>query len=222
MTRARDVANIDGLLTTTGDTYYASAAGTPARLGVGTTGQVMTVAAGVPSWATAATPASGMVFLNRTTFSNVANVDIDYFSSSYYNYIVVIERIYAATASDDMWMQLRAAGVTDTSAMYYCATQQLNYAGLTATLLSSAATKFQLFLDNGSTYVGTRAFLHFNQVGNSSELASFNGTWQSGDIAATGFIGGSTANANTWTGFRLLSASTNITGAVSVYGLAKA
>ena len=34
MTRARDVANIDGLLTTTGDTYYASAAGTPTRLGV--------------------------------------------------------------------------------------------------------------------------------------------------------------------------------------------
>ena len=55
MTRARDVANIDGLLTTTGDTYYASAAGTPARLGVGTTGQVMTVAAGLPSWATPAT-----------------------------------------------------------------------------------------------------------------------------------------------------------------------
>jgi hypothetical protein len=56
MTRARDVANIDGLLTTTGDTFYASAAGTPARLGVGTTSQVLTVAAGVPSWAT---PASG-------------------------------------------------------------------------------------------------------------------------------------------------------------------
>jgi hypothetical protein len=60
MTRARDVANIDGILTTTGDTYYASAAGTPARLGVGTTGQVMTVAAGVPSWAT---PASGTTFV---------------------------------------------------------------------------------------------------------------------------------------------------------------
>jgi len=55
MTRARDVANIDGLLTTTGDTYYASAAATPARLGVGSTGQVLTVASGVPSWATPAT-----------------------------------------------------------------------------------------------------------------------------------------------------------------------
>jgi hypothetical protein len=62
MTRARDVANIDGLLTTTGDTYYASAAGTPARLGVGTTGQVMTVAAGVPSWATPGGGSSGPAF----------------------------------------------------------------------------------------------------------------------------------------------------------------
>jgi len=56
MTRARDVANIDGILTTTGDTFYASAAATPARLGVGSTGQVLTVASGVPSWAT---PSSG-------------------------------------------------------------------------------------------------------------------------------------------------------------------
>ena len=54
MTRARDVANIDGLLTTTGDTYYASAAGTPARLGIGSTGQVLTVASGLPSWAASA------------------------------------------------------------------------------------------------------------------------------------------------------------------------
>ena len=56
MTRARDVANIDGLLTTTGDTYYASAAGTPARLGIGSSAQVLTVSGGVPSWAT---PAGG-------------------------------------------------------------------------------------------------------------------------------------------------------------------
>jgi hypothetical protein len=56
MTRARDVANIDGLLTTTGDTYYASAAGTPARLGIGSTGNVLTVSGGVPTWSA---PAGG-------------------------------------------------------------------------------------------------------------------------------------------------------------------
>lgn len=44
------------LLTTTGDTIYASSANTPARLAVGSTGQVLTVAGGVPTWAT---PAAG-------------------------------------------------------------------------------------------------------------------------------------------------------------------
>jgi hypothetical protein len=41
-------------LTTTGDTIYASAANTPARLAIGSTGQVLTVAGGVPTWAAAA------------------------------------------------------------------------------------------------------------------------------------------------------------------------
>lgn len=54
------MAQIDALfaartkaLTATGDLLYASAANTPARLPVGSTGQVLTVAGGVPSWAAA-------------------------------------------------------------------------------------------------------------------------------------------------------------------------
>ena len=43
-------------LTTTGDLVYASAANTPARLGIGSTGQVLTVSGGVPAWSA---PASG-------------------------------------------------------------------------------------------------------------------------------------------------------------------
>lgn len=41
-------------LTTTGDLLYASAANTLARLGIGSTGQVLTVSGGVPTWAAAA------------------------------------------------------------------------------------------------------------------------------------------------------------------------
>ena len=40
-------------LTTTGDLYYASAANTPARLPIGSTNQVLTVAGGVPTWGSA-------------------------------------------------------------------------------------------------------------------------------------------------------------------------
>ena len=42
-------------MTTTGDIIYSSSGSTPARLGIGTTGQVVTVASGLPSWATPAT-----------------------------------------------------------------------------------------------------------------------------------------------------------------------
>jgi hypothetical protein len=54
----------NSLTTTTGDTIYASSANTPARLAVGTTGQVLTVAGGVPTWATpeAGTTANDQAF----------------------------------------------------------------------------------------------------------------------------------------------------------------
>ena len=95
MTRARDVANIDGLLTTTGDTYYASAAGTPARLGIGSTGQVATVAGGVPTWATPVT--GGMTLLSTTTLSG-ASTTISSISQDYVNLFIVCKRISVGTA----------------------------------------------------------------------------------------------------------------------------
>src|ERR1700677_1313759 len=41
-------------MTTTGDMIYETSASTAARLSVGTNGQVLTVAAGIPTWATTA------------------------------------------------------------------------------------------------------------------------------------------------------------------------
>jgi hypothetical protein len=47
-----DTTGMTNPMTTTGDTIYSSSGSTPARLGIGSTGQVLTVASGVPSWAT--------------------------------------------------------------------------------------------------------------------------------------------------------------------------
>ncbi len=96
MTRARDVANIDGVLTTTGDTYYASAAATPARLGIGSTGQVLTVAGGVPTWAT---PASGSITLLSTTSLSGSSTIISSISQSYQNLYLVIKGLYFTSTS---------------------------------------------------------------------------------------------------------------------------
>ena len=69
-----DTTGMTNPMTTTGDTIYSSSGSTPARLGIGSTGQVLTVAGGVPSWAT---PAGGATFVgvslyvtSSTTISN--------------------------------------------------------------------------------------------------------------------------------------------------------
>lgn len=46
------------VITTTGDIIYASAANTPARLGIGSSGQVLSVSGGVPIWSA---PAGGAI-----------------------------------------------------------------------------------------------------------------------------------------------------------------
>ena len=97
MTRARDVANIDGLLTTTGDTYYASAAGTPARLGIGSTDQVLKVSGGVPTWAT---PTSGgMTLLSTTTTNTGSAYTISSISQDYINLLLIWQGLACTAGS---------------------------------------------------------------------------------------------------------------------------
>ena len=69
-TRAQKTAQNLSTLTTAGDIAYASAAGVPARLGIGSTAQVLTVAAGVPAWTTASS--GGFTMASFTpTFTNL-------------------------------------------------------------------------------------------------------------------------------------------------------
>ena len=71
-------------MTTTGDILYASAANTPARLGIGSTGQSLVVAAGVPSWATPA--GVGMAVLaSGTTASGDGSLSLPSILGSYNN-----------------------------------------------------------------------------------------------------------------------------------------
>jgi hypothetical protein len=57
---AADTAGMTNPMTTTGDTIYSSSGSTPARLGIGTTGQVLAVTAGLPAWTTLASSAPTM------------------------------------------------------------------------------------------------------------------------------------------------------------------
>jgi hypothetical protein len=59
-----DNAGMTNPMTTTGDTIYSSSGSTPARLAIGSTGNVLTVAGGVPTWAAPAGAITSFSLLN--------------------------------------------------------------------------------------------------------------------------------------------------------------
>ena len=65
-------------MTTTGDIIYEASPTTAARLPIGSTGQVLTVSGGIPSWAT---PSTGAGTINRTDFTATAGQTV--FSVTY-------------------------------------------------------------------------------------------------------------------------------------------
>jgi hypothetical protein len=103
-----------------GDLIAATAADTPARLAVGTNGQVLTAdstAATGLAWATAATPA--FTKITSGTFSGVSSVSLpnSTFTSTYTNYkvVLIISSSSGATAINGRY---RASGTDNSSSIY--------------------------------------------------------------------------------------------------------
>jgi hypothetical protein len=108
-------------LTTTGDTLYASAANTPARLGIGSTGQVLTVASGLPSWATPSSGGMTLINAGGTTLSG-ASVTISSIPSTYTNLLIVLSNYYNTTGNAHIYIQFNA----DSGANYTYSSMFLN------------------------------------------------------------------------------------------------
>ena len=217
-----DAKTAKSTLSTTGDIYYASAANTPARLGIGSTGNVLTVASGIPSWAA---PAGGSLrLITRTTFSNVASQTFDsVFSSTYKVFQIVFEKVTAVTGTDDFHLQLRYGSTTNTDG-YASSAVRLPANSATWTNVSPGTDgAFVLLSQNiGETgYNGTSGIMYAFNIGNGSSQPSL-----IADTADVYNFGGqyriatSATTERSYTGFILKSSSTNISGTVAVYGLA--
>jgi len=92
--------------TTLGDIEYRSAtANTNTRLAIGSSGQVLTVAAGVPSWAT---PASGGMTSIASGSLSGSQVDLTGIAGTYKNLMLVVRNYDPANDTTSMRLRLNA------------------------------------------------------------------------------------------------------------------
>lgn len=103
----------NSLTTTTGDLIYAASANTPARLGIGSTSQVLTVAGGVPSWATPAA-GGGMTLLASGSLTG-GSVNLSSISQSYKSLVVFIR---GASISNNDEMAFTVNSLSSAYALY--------------------------------------------------------------------------------------------------------
>jgi hypothetical protein len=166
--------------------------------------------------------ASGMTLIQRSTFSNVAGTSTTFdgvFTSTYVSYLIAVENCSSSTNTDDLQFVFRVSG-SDAGGQHYGNLLQNTYNASTFVSTSSnAVNQITINGSQSSTYpfVGQ---INVSYVG-TSLLPAINGMGVEEDNTKLSLFYGYYATAITCTGFRLKSASTNISGTVAVYGLAK-
>ena len=169
----------DSLLTTTGDVIYASGASTPARLGIGSTGQVLAVSGGVPAWTTVSS--GGMTSLGTGTLSG-ATTTISSIPSGYVSLLLVVNNYYVSAAAR-CYVRLNgtasgytvALGLTGGSyAAVAASTVGLDMGGDTnvATTTNNGSYALQIFNYAGTNFKPMMATV-INSIPNSSGIYSY-------------------------------------------------
>ena len=136
-----DAKTAKATLTTTGDIYYASAANTPARLGIGSSAQVLTVAAGVPSWATPAAGGAGnMALITSGTMTSGSTLSITGLSS-YTDILFMVDSVQFTSTNEYARLTIN----NNTTANYARYTSQISTGqGITDISITSSGSNFPL------------------------------------------------------------------------------
>lgn len=210
-----------------GDLIGATAADTPARLAVGTNGQVLTADSTAGTGLAWATPSSGaLVLISRTSYSNVASQAFDsVFSSTYKSYLINIEKT-AGSANSNLLLQFRKNSTTVSTGSYYGNTFGYNYAGSVRNTASSGTTSLTIMTGQGDqTSRWSNAQIYANFVGytkTTGERSLINGIGLASEETWTTVIGGGLYDSglDNCNGFILSASTGNIYGTVSIYGVA--
>jgi hypothetical protein len=159
--------------TTLGDIEYrSSTANTNTRLGIGTTGQILTVAGGVPSWAAA--PSSGGMTLISTTSLTGASVTLSSIPQTYVSLYLVMSGLTNATGNGVNRLALNAVtNLTSTIGLYNISVSTRNDTRLelsdgSSTLRTDANNIFVVQIDNYTSSTSYKTGLTRGSILNSS------------------------------------------------------
>lgn len=209
-----------------GDLIVGTGADAFTRLAVGTNTHILTAdsaeATGM-KWAAAAGGGSGLTLIQRTSFSNVANTSTTFdgvFTSTYKFYQVVFEALHGVTADNDPILELLYSGTVQSAAYVGGAGASTYNTNTFSNVQNSGTNEYTFGTHIGNSTSVSTGIMWFSKVGNASERANINGLWFEPNDGKNRFLGVTVEQDRTYTGFRLKSSSTNITGTVAIYGLA--
>lgn len=194
---------------TKGDIVYASANNTLGGLGIGSTGQILTIASGVPAWTTATYPStagtSGNILTsNGTNFvsttpsgtgtvqliatgnaSNVASISFTNLSSTYAYYYVVLSNVQPVTNAATLNILVSTNnGSSYSNTAYYYAGTTANGAGTTGHITAANTAQFALTSSqSNASFDNLGGIFNILNPGQSSRLHQFN--YQFGWIDST-------------------------------------
>lgn len=203
-----------------GDLIAATAADTPARLAVGTNGQVLTAdstASTGLAWATVS--GSDIVRISTTSFSASSAVNLnDIFSTTYKNYMIMFN-ITSASGTGNLQSRMRVSGADNTTTNYYSVYDYIAASSATAgSTKKSAATEWQFtFVSDAQTAIPFTVSNPFETVQTFVAAPDF----FAGDgykVNAAGWF----SSVTSFTGMSFFPTTGTISGEVTVYGMKRA
>ena len=212
-----DTTGMTNPMTTTGDMVYSSSGSTPARLGIGTTGQVVTVAGGIPTWATPTVSASALTFIASASPSAAASQSFDNcFSATYQNYLIVMNMLNSV-GEDPLLFRMRASS-TDATGSDYDFIQEFVYS--TSQLISSTnnATSARCSIVAGT--VQSNVIVNINRPFDAAPTVVRGETaWYNGDNAMRKIGVAAVHNVSTsYDGITIFPNGGTMTGTIRIYG----
>ena len=204
--------------TTLGDIEYRSAtANTNTRLAIGSTGNVLTVAGGVPTWAAPGGGGSALTFIASASPSAAASQSFNNcFSATYQNYLIVMNMLNSAGEDPLLW-RMRASG-TDASGSDYDYIQEFVYNTDQLIAITNNSTTARATIVAANVQSGIIINIHrpFDAV---PTIFQSNAAWYNGNDAMRKIGIAAVHNASTsYDGITFLTTGGTMTGTIRIYG----